>query len=87
MKNWVIGRFINHFDVNMSEALEPDHTRYSNFNAFFTRPLQEGARSIAEADVVCPADGAVSQLGTIEQGRIFQAKGQDFSAVESWPLA
>ena len=82
LKNWVIGRFIAHFNVDMSEAAEPDHTRYTNFNAFFTRSLKDGARPIAEADVVCPADGAVSQLGAIRHGRIFQAKGQDFSTVE-----
>ena len=82
LKNWVIGLFIRQFKVDMSEALEPDHEQYPNFNAFFTRPLQEGARPIADADVVCPADGAISQLGDIEDGRIFQAKGQDYSCVE-----
>jgi phosphatidylserine decarboxylase len=82
LKNWVIGRFIAHFRVDMSEAAEPDHTRYANFNAFFTRPLKTDARPIAAADVVCPADGAVSQLGAIHHGRIFQAKGRDFSTVE-----
>ena len=82
LKNWVIGLFIRQFNVDMSEALEPDHEQYANFNAFFTRPLKEGARPIAEADVVCPADGAVSQLGDIVDGRIFQAKGQDYSCVE-----
>ena len=29
--------------------------------------------------IVSPADGAISQLGQIEQGEIFQAKGQSFS--------
>ena len=82
LKNWVIGRFIKHFDVDMGEAAEPDHSRYANFNQFFTRPLKEGARPIADARVVCPADGAISQLGKIEDGRIFQAKGQWYSARE-----
>jgi phosphatidylserine decarboxylase len=82
LKNWVIGLFIKQFKVDMSEAVEPDHERYPNFNAFFTRPLVEGARPIADADIVCPADGAISQLGTIAAGRIFQAKGQDYSTYE-----
>lgn len=82
LKNWVIGRFVRHFDVDMSEALEPDYRQYANFNAFFTRPLKTDARPVAEADVVCPADGAISQLGDIVDGRIFQAKGQDYSCVE-----
>ncbi|MEM1111439.1 MAG: archaetidylserine decarboxylase [Pseudomonadota bacterium] len=82
LKNWVLRRFVRHFGVDMSEAAEPDLKAYANFNAFFTRPLREGARPIAEASVVCPADGAISQLGRIEDGRIFQAKGQWYSARE-----
>ncbi len=34
---------------------------------------------IAEADIVCPADGAISQLGSISDSRIFQAKGCHYS--------
>jgi phosphatidylserine decarboxylase len=82
LKNWLIGLFVNHFKVDMSEALESDHERYENFNAFFTRPLKEGARPIAEADIVCPADGAISQLGAISEGLCFQAKGKYFSTEE-----
>ena len=82
LKDWVIGLFIGRFKVDMSEALEPDPKKYPNFNAFFTRPLKEGARPVADADVVCPADGAISQLGDIIDGRIFQAKRQDYSCVE-----
>jgi len=82
LKNWLIHNFVRHFKVNMAEAENPDPTSYANFNAFFTRPLQEGARPIAEADIVCPADGAISQLGDITGGRIFQVKGQSFSARE-----
>ena len=82
LKNFVIEQFVKHFEVNMAEAELTDPTAYANFNEFFTRPLQEGARPIAEADIVCPADGAISQLGAIEEGRIFQAKGQYFSTRE-----
>jgi phosphatidylserine decarboxylase len=82
LKDFVIGRFVDHFEVDMSEAAEPDPRAYANFNEFFTRPLQQDARPIADADIVCPADGAISQLGTIEEGRIFQAKGRYFSTRE-----
>ena len=82
LKNWLIHIFIRHFNVDMGEAADPDPTRYASFNAFFTRALRENARSLAEADLVCPADGAVSQLGDILGGRIFQAKGQSFSVFE-----
>jgi len=82
LKNWLIHIFIRHFGVNMAEAADPDPTSYAAFNAFFTRALREGARPLAQADILCPADGAISQLGAIEQGRIFQAKGQSYSAWE-----
>jgi phosphatidylserine decarboxylase len=82
LKNWLVHVFIRHFGVNMAEAADPDPASYPSFNAFFTRALREGVRPLAEADILCPADGAISQLGDIEQGRIFQAKGQSFSAWE-----
>jgi phosphatidylserine decarboxylase len=82
LKNWLIHIFIKQFKVDMTEATEPDPTRYASFNEFFTRSLREGVRPMAEADLVCPADGAISQLGPIKFGRIFQAKGQAFSTVE-----
>jgi len=79
LKNWLIRQFIQVFAVDMSEAAEPDYTRYACFNDFFTRPLLEGARPLAEADVLCPADGAISQLGAISSGILFQAKGRHFA--------
>lgn len=82
LKNRVIRQFISHFEVNKAEAAEPDPEAYPNFNEFFTRPLAEGVRPIDDSDIVCPADGAISQLGAIDEGRIFQAKGQWFSTRE-----
>ena len=83
-KHWFITRFAGHFGVDMSEAADPDFASYVHFNAFFTRALKAGARPIASGakDVACPVDGAVSQIGAIEGGRIFQAKGQSFTALE-----
>lgn len=63
----------------MSEAQEPDCTQYPSFNEFFTRELREGVRPIAQADVVCPADGAISQMGPINSGLLLQAKGRYFT--------
>lgn len=76
----LIRLFIRRFRVDMSEALEPDPAAYRNFNEFFTRPLQPGTRPLApDADaLLCPADGAVSELGRIESGRLLQAKGRYF---------
>jgi phosphatidylserine decarboxylase len=83
-KNWITHRFIQRFGVDMSEAAQPDPTAYPSFNAFFTRALRNGARPLAnEVDAVaCPVDGTVSQAGNVIEGRIFQAKGQSFTAME-----
>jgi len=82
LKNWVIRQFIQFFHVDMTEAAEPDSSRSACFNDFFTRPLRDGARPLAAADILCPADGAISQLGEISNGLLFQAKGRYFSAEE-----
>ena len=84
LKDFLIRRFIDTFAVDMSEAAEPNPAAYPHFNAFFTRALRPGERPVDgdAAAVVSPADGAVSQLGAIEDGRIFQAKGHWFSTAE-----
>ena len=74
-----ISRFVAHYGVDMSEAAEPDITRYASFNDFFTRALRAGARPLADAAYVCPVDGAISQFGAIERDPIFQAKGHHYS--------
>lgn len=76
----VIRRFIQRYKVNMAEAANPDPAAYKTFNAFFTRALKDGARPLAQADWVCPVDGAISQFGKIEGEQIFQAKGHQYSA-------
>ncbi len=66
----------------MSEAAETDPLAYPTFNAFFTRALRTGARPLANdhGAVLCPADGAVSQLGTITDAGLLQAKGSFYTA-------
>jgi phosphatidylserine decarboxylase len=74
--NW----FVKKYNVNMAEAANPDTASYASFNEFFTRPLREGARPIADTAYICPVDGAISEFGHINAGQIFQAKGHEFSA-------
>ncbi len=83
-KNAFIKSIVRIYGVDMSEALEPNPAAYPSFNAFFTRALRPDARPpCPEADaLLCPADGAVSQIGDIDAGRIFQAKGKSYSATE-----
>lgn len=74
-----IRRFVARYGVDMSEAAEPDISRYATFNDFFTRALKPGARPLADADFVCPVDGSISQFGAIEGDRILQAKAHDYT--------
>jgi phosphatidylserine decarboxylase len=75
----VIRWFVKKYQVNMAEALNPDISSYATFNDFFTRALKPTARPLAEAELICPVDGAISQFGVIKQDRIFQAKGHSYS--------
>ena len=75
----LIRRFVQHYHVNMDEAANPDIASYASFNDFFTRALTPGARPLAQADLVCPVDGAISQLGAIATDQVFQAKGHCYS--------
>ena len=75
----VIRWFVGRYKVNMAEAANPDIASYPSFNEFFTRPLKAGARPLADADFLCPVDGAISQFGPIERDQIFQAKGHSYS--------
>ncbi|MES2192328.1 MAG: archaetidylserine decarboxylase [Pseudomonadota bacterium] len=75
----IIRRFVLKYDVNMGEALDPDIASYKSFNDFFTRALKPGARPLADADLISPVDGAISQFGRIERDQIFQAKGHRYS--------
>ncbi|WP_024890847.1 archaetidylserine decarboxylase [Luteimonas huabeiensis] len=88
VRRWLIDTVVRRFGVDLTEAAEPDAGAYASFNAFFTRALRADVR-VADPDpraLLVPADGRVSQCGTIghpdERGRIFQAKGRSFTAAE-----
>jgi phosphatidylserine decarboxylase len=68
--------------IELGEALEPDPYAYPSFNAFFTRALRPGVRPLAggERDLVSPVDGTLSQLGTVRDGQLLQAKGVHYTA-------
>jgi phosphatidylserine decarboxylase len=77
----VIDLFVKYYKVDMKEALKPDTASYRTFNDFFVRPLREEVRPL-DTDpgvLVMPADGAISQLGAIEQNKLLQAKGHYYT--------
>ena len=75
----LIAWFIGRYQVNMTEAANPDPASYASFNDFFTRALRADARPLATAKLICPVDGAISQFGHVDRDRIFQAKGHDYT--------
>ncbi len=75
----VIRWFIGRYGVNMAEAADPRPEAYTRFNEFFTRALKPGVRPLAQAEVICPVDGAISQFGAIDGEHIFQAKGHRYT--------
>ncbi|GMU44639.1 MAG: phosphatidylserine decarboxylase [Xanthomonadales bacterium] len=83
-KRLLIRSLTRAYRIDLGEALDPDPESYASFNAFFTRALKPQARPIEAADgaLVCPADGAISQIGPISDGRIVQAKGMDYAVAE-----
>jgi phosphatidylserine decarboxylase len=84
IKQWLIDTVTRKFGVDLNEAAEPDPKAYPTFNAFFTRALKPGVR-VPDPDpdvLLMPADGHISQCGEIVNGRIFQAKGQSFTAAQ-----
>ncbi|MFQ5642819.1 MAG: archaetidylserine decarboxylase [Thiogranum sp.] len=83
-KNRMIRWFAEQYQVDWSEARYRNPEDYVHFNAFFTRALRDGARPIAgdASTVVSPADGHISQIGSIDRDAVFQAKGHSFSVTE-----
>ena len=87
LKKPFIRWFAARYEVDMAEAVEQDPLVYDNFNAFFTRALRPGARPLAPSvgestTVLCPTDGAISQLGPLTQEGLLQAKGRHFSVAD-----
>ena len=84
LKNFIIRSYTRLNPVKMHEAVEEDMFAYESLNAFFTRALKPECRPFDndEANWLCPVDGSVSQAQQIRDGRIFQAKGQDYSLLE-----
>ncbi|MGO1847388.1 MAG: archaetidylserine decarboxylase, partial [Halomonas sp.] len=79
VKNTLIKAFIKRFNVDMSQALEPDPSTYATFNDFFTRALKADARPLGDG-ILSPADGTLSQYGRLQAGQLVQAKGHTYSA-------
>ena len=79
LKDLLIARIGRHYGIDIGEAADEDPSAYPHFNAFFTRALKPEVRPIATDSIVSPADGKVSQIGTIDGDSLLQAKGHTFT--------
>ena len=83
-KNCLIRGFNWLYAVDTDEARLQVPDAYPTFNAFFTRSLKTGARVLPAEPLTLasPVDGTISQIGAIEDGTLFQAKGHRYSVAQ-----
>ncbi|KAJ6551581.1 phosphatidylserine decarboxylase-domain-containing protein [Mycena capillaripes] len=67
------------FGCNLDEIEPADLKSYPSLGAFFYRALKDGARPVADAVLVSPADGKMLHFGTIQDLRVEQVKGITYS--------
>ena len=80
-QRWLIRTVVRRYDVDLSDAVEPDPGHWPTFNAFFTRALRPEARPLpAPPDAVAsPADGIVQDVGELSGSQLVQAKSLTYS--------
>jgi phosphatidylserine decarboxylase len=79
----VVGLYVRAYDVNLADTVPPDGS-FPSFDAFFTRPLRDGARPICpdpEA-FVSPADGRLEDAGPVHAGGKLTIKGRAYEVAE-----
>ncbi|MGB5487371.1 MAG: archaetidylserine decarboxylase [Lysobacterales bacterium] len=81
LKNLQIALISRVAGINYDEALSPDPADYVSFNAWFTRELKPGVRTFDPDPkaFLSPCDGKISETGPLQENRILQAKGKDYS--------
>lgn len=80
IKKAFIHTFAKAYDIDLAEYERGSLDDYDSFNDFFTRELKSGVRPIDDTPdgIACPADGKISQIGTITHGQLLQAKGRSY---------
>jgi phosphatidylserine decarboxylase len=80
-KNFLITRFVGLYKVDIDDVKLQVPDDFANFNDFFVRELDAGARPVdaSASSIVSPVDGTLSVAATIRGDSIIQAKGLDYS--------
>jgi phosphatidylserine decarboxylase len=81
LKNLLIDSFVRGYKPEMADAVEPTPGNYPSFNAFFTRALNPDARPLDPDPqrIVSPCDGTLSVAQSLDDDRMLQAKGHQFT--------
>jgi phosphatidylserine decarboxylase len=79
----VVGLYVRAYKVDLGETVPPAGS-FESFDAFFTRPLREGARpDCADPEaLVSPADGRLEDAGPVHTGGKLQIKGRDYAVAD-----
>jgi phosphatidylserine decarboxylase len=79
----VLGGFARMVGIDLTEAERPLES-YSSINDLFVRRLRAGVRRWPDDEraIASPVDGVLGRAGTIEDGRLVQAKGRHYTAAE-----
>ena len=80
LKNFLISSFVKVYGVNLQLTDRQSPADYQHFNDFFTRALLPSVRPVDSdlTNLVSPVDGAISQIGSLDQNRLLQAKGVSY---------
>ena len=84
VKDALIRGFVKLYGIRLDEVSGRVPGDFSTLNDFFVRELKDGARPIDPDPkvIVSPADGTLSQAGTLRGNRMLQAKGIDYTLEE-----
>jgi phosphatidylserine decarboxylase len=77
----VTGAYCQAYRVDIDEAEIPSDA-FPSFDAFFTRPLKPGMRTVSSDALVSPSDGDLSSQGLIDPGARIFVKGQPYDVGE-----
>lgn len=85
--NMMLRLAVRKYNIQLDEILEPDlydRHLYPDLNSCFTRALKPEARPIAgdAQDICCPADGTISEIGYLNDEKLLQAKGHEYTLTE-----
>jgi phosphatidylserine decarboxylase len=82
VSRWATRLYVRAYRVDLTECEALSSPAYPNFNDFFTRRLKPGARPIAGAALVSPADGKLEASGPVEENGRLLVKGRPYQVGE-----